>query len=301
MIAAVGVLTAAAGVRAAEPLRWKFAPNEQLDYEITGATAISLGQPPSVYRLRQQLDVTWRVQQVDDAGGATIEQTVRRVRLELDDPLGTVEYDSQTDDEPSSLAALLAPVFEAVLEHPIGFKLSARGEPSDVQLLPPLLEAVANVPLAKALGQFASEEGLRGLLIPRLPKLPEGKIKPDQQWSQATESVNQLSGWAKVETTYRYSGERQEVRNTGDGDEEGITLAEIAIEPKVTFAANEKSSVKVSDEQSSGALLFDRSFGRLKSCRWNLKIDVAVDGAEGGTLEQQFRMEHVRQKPDDSL
>jgi hypothetical protein len=278
------LLSAVAG-RAADPIRWKLAAGDELRYDITTSNALTLGDEPSVYRLDQTLSVVWQVIDVFGDGTATIEQSVERIRLKLDDPLGQVDYDSDRDDEPASLAALMAPVFESILQESVRWSISPRGEVSDVAIPAALLEAVAESPLAKSLDQFASDVGVRGFLIPRLPGFPEGEIEANHQWTETATSANQPSGAQTVETTYRFTGDE------GSGSR---TLATFAIGPAVTMAEQDGEAVALTSQDASGELRFNRTEGRLESSRWQIEIAIAAGEEESGKLRQEFRMERVK-------
>src|SRR5262245_53773494 len=96
---------------AAEELRWKFAVGEKLDYTMIqdmtmSASGAALGAAGQTTTMRQEMDMTWDVQGVNNDGEAVIKQKFDRVKMKMSGPSGGFEYDSKSDVAPTGLGAM---------------------------------------------------------------------------------------------------------------------------------------------------------------------------------------------------
>ena len=83
----------ATSLQAEGPLRWKFKVGEKLDYNMVqemqmAASGAALPQEMKT-SMRQEMNMTWDVQGVDDKSGeAVIRQKFERVKMKMSTPVG---------------------------------------------------------------------------------------------------------------------------------------------------------------------------------------------------------------------
>src|SRR5829696_3236789 len=103
------------------PLRWKFKVGEKLDYNMVqemqmSASGAALPQEMKT-SMRQEMNMTWDVQGVDDKSGeAVIRQKFDRVKMKMQTPVAGFEYDSKSEEAPTGLGAMIAPMYKAMTE-----------------------------------------------------------------------------------------------------------------------------------------------------------------------------------------
>lgn len=113
MAIAILALTAASA-RADEPLRWNFQDGQRLAYSVVQEMTISGTAGPAgdlKNTTRQQMDIAWEVQSVNDAGDAVVRHRFERIRSQMTLPTGGLEFDSAAEGPPTGMAAIgdLAP------------------------------------------------------------------------------------------------------------------------------------------------------------------------------------------------
>jgi hypothetical protein len=281
------VVAASSLLVAQESPRWQLSQGQDLKYQVENRGRLSVGQPPTDYRLNQQFDLTWNVKEVADDGTAQIQQVIERIVLKLEDPLGNMEYDSSKDEDPHGLAALMGPIFRAFREYPLTFGLSPDGEIIDLQVPEQVLTSMAHGPLASPLSPFASKEGLRHLFFEGIVQFQGAPWEPGVTWSTSNKTSNEVLGPQKVERTFRY------VREEQAGDD---TLAVIETS-RTIINDNDDKALLITVEGSAGEIRFNRTKGRLQASQWTATTKLATDGETitPGQLDQSFNMTYVPQ------
>jgi hypothetical protein len=278
-LAALAML--ADGARAQEALRWKFAPGQKLDYNIVQNMIMTgeggpLGQMQS--KMRQEMDMTWDVQQVNDQGDAVIGQKFDQLKMKMTVPGGEFEYDSKSQEAPAGLAAMVAPMYKAMTEKEFMITMSDRGEVKDVTIPQEVVTALKNSPMAAAMGDLATSEGFKKMITQGALVLPDQPPKPGDTWTTTLEMNNPMAGKQTVDTTYTYEGTR---------DIDGVTYAVIRPQIKMTFGDNPQPgvSMKIGEQSSEGEMLFNLQDGRLHSS--TLKQSMSLDITAGGQAMKQ--------------
>lgn len=268
--------------RADEPVRWKFKQGEKLNYNMvqdmtmtmSGAT---VGQMST--SMQQKMDMTWDVQGVNDQGEAVIRQKFARVQMKMTGPAGQgFEYDSNSEAAPTGLAAMIAPMYQAMTKGDFEITMTARGEVKDVKIPEEVLAALKNSPGAAMMGDLATPEGFQKMLMQGALVLPENAPAKGEQWSTKLEMNNPQAGKQIVETTYTFDGTKEV---------DGTTFAIFKPNLKMTFEGNEMMQMKVKEQSSEGEILFDMTAGRLSSSTLKQKVDMDVTVA-GQQLQQKL-------------
>ena len=270
-------LLAANGAHAQKELRWKLQPGEVLNYQIVQEIQqdLHLGDdaPSMKFTTTQIMDMRWQVESVDDAGVISIDQQITRVQMKMQSPQGVnLEYDSQAGKPPEGLAAMLAPMYDALLAKPIRVMYTPRGELKDMKLPEGLLNKMNQVAGGGPTGNLFSEDWMKQM--GNMGLLPEGPVTANQTWKNVVTIKNAILGEITVATTFRYEG--IEVR-----DEK--PLEKIAMSIQFTPNSETKSGiVGIHDQNGEGTLYFDADAGRVQESinRMKMKMNIEILGRQ---------------------
>jgi hypothetical protein len=256
-----------------EPLRWKFNKGNKYDYDmVQDMTIASTGGPggPQNVTMHQELKMTWDLQDVTKDGDALIQQKIESVKMkmELPQPVGAIEYDSTAKDPPTGPAAILAPMYQALMKGAFQITMSPRGEIKDVKIPPEVAAALKNSQGAAAMGDMATPEGFKKMISQGSLVLPEKAPTKDEEWSTKVEVNNPQAGKQVVETIYKYLGTKEI---------EGVKYAAFQPTVKMNF---EGSPAKISEQQSTGEILFNIAEGRLASSKLEQHVTLEQAGVQ---------------------
>jgi hypothetical protein len=269
---------------AQEPLRWKFAADEWLETSIAQEMRLELDGPASKLATvaREELDITWRVRSVTLTRDAELVGKCDRVQASLADADEEgLQYDSASDEPAAGLAAMMAPLYEAILAGEFELTISPRGEVRDLRIPDDVAEQIRSSPGADATGPDAAVDAFSALVVAWVIELPAEPPASGQTWSTRVPVQVPDSTSATMVTEYRYDGTR---------DIGGRTLAVLRPTMILEVASADGSSPTVKDEHTSGAALFDIAAGRLDSLNIEHRATRGI-AAEGqmreGTIEQR--------------
>ncbi|MDC0935003.1 DUF6263 family protein [Pirellulales bacterium] len=257
--------------------RWKFEVGDEHHWRMTQQidAVQQLGVGGEVkFRVHAVISATWTVVGIDDNDSAIIRQTVRRVTLQVDGPgEQTAKYDTADPESPRGFAARIAPLMQALQDHPLQATMTPRGEIIGVEAPEPLLNQLRAAPGAKKLGDLTTVRAFRDLIEQNAIVLPEsGEIAPGDEWTASAKVEMPLLGALAAEKTYRYEEDR---------DVEGDRYAIITPQVQLTFAADRSDEgsdgapkVEITKQESSGEVVFNRTAGRLQSTDLNQSLDI---------------------------
>ena len=273
---------------AEEPLRWKFKVGDQLDYQMTQQMNMNMdaGKAGQLHTsMHQVMDMKWDVKGVNDKGEAVVEQSIKRIQMKMAAPGGQgFEYDSDAEGPAVGMAAMIAPMFEAMTAGAFEVTMSPRGQVSDVRIPPEMAAAIAKGPGGAAGGQQAAVEQFKAMITQGAFVLPENPPTPGQEWSTKVDVKNPAGGNQTVETTYKYEGTR---------DVDGTTYAVIRPSLKMELAGNPMMKMTVKEQKTDGEVLFNQAAGRLHSMTidQNMSLDVSVAGQNmPGKIDQKVEV-----------
>ena len=281
--AALGSVVATS-VQAEGPLRWKFKVGEKLDYNMVQEMQMAASGPalPQEMKtsMRQEMKMTWDVQGVDDkTGEAVIRQKFDQVKMKMSTPVGGFEYDSKSEEAPTGLGAMIAPMYKAMTEGEFEITMTSRGEVKDVKIPEQVIAALKNAPNAAAMGDIASADGFKKMISQGALVLPEKPPKKGDTWTTKVEMKNPAFGKQTVETTYRYDGTK-EIKGT----KFAVIKPQLKMEFENQAAAKEgqpqqpaaqQNVMKIKEQTSDGEVLFNIPAGRLQST--SLKQNVTIE------------------------
>jgi hypothetical protein len=287
-LAAASILWSGRETAAAEELRWKFTVGEKLDYTMIqdmtmAASGAALGAAGQSTTMRQEMDMTWDVQGVNNEGEAVIKQKFDRVKMKMTGPNGGFEYDSKSDAAPTGLGALIAPMYKAMTQSEFEITMTSRGEVKDVKIPEEVLTALQSSPGAAAMGDIATADGFKKMISQGALVLPQDAPKEGENWKTKVEMANPAVGKQTVETTYSYKGTK---------DIDGTKFAIIKPDLKMDFDAGAgkaapQLSMKIADQSSDGEILFNIDKGRLYSTTLTQKVTIDATVA-GQTIQQKI-------------
>jgi hypothetical protein len=228
------------------------------------------------------MNMTWDIQGVDDkTGEAVIKQKFDRVKMKMNSPYGALDYDSKSEEAPTGLGAIIAPMYKAMTEGEFEITMTSRGEVKDVKIPEGVLTALKNSPNAGQLGDVASSDGFKKMISQGALVLPKDPPKKGDTWTTKVDMKNPAVGTQTIETTYRYDGTK---------DVKGTVFALIKPTLKMEFggaAEGQKAAMSIKEQSSDGEILFNIAAGRLYSTSLNQKVTIQANAA-GKPVEQKI-------------
>ncbi len=274
---------------AAEPLLWKFSTGDAHQYRMIQRMdmEMTLGEANRKIEtsVEQVIDMTWKIDQVDEQGQAQVVQTLDRMRMNMQAPgQPEMKYDTQSKEAPAGFAAMLAPLMKAMTENEFTMAMSPRGKIDDVKMPEAVSRALNNVPGAAMMGEMFSDEGFGNMIQKSSLILPEPQdLEPGHEWSTTSEMKNPQLGKITSKLTYRYLGPR---------DVEGKQYEVFGIKMEMGFGEGAAGvSIEIEDQNTDGEILFDRAAGRLESSKLQQEINMNI--AAGPTEMKQKMVQKV--------
>lgn len=270
-VAGIGLalaLSAPAEQANAATLRWKFKEGEALHYQMEQkvSTQADVNGREIKATSSQTIDMTWKVGAVTPDGTAEITQTVERLRSKVESPVGSFEFDSKSDKEPEGpQAAAVVPALKAIAGATFQYKMSARGELSDVKIPEGLIKTLKeSSPAAGAVGMF-SEEGLKNMILESTLALPKEDLTKGKSWSKTTKLPSSPIGTMSLDKTYTYEG-------PGEGGETIALKIKVGLEPP----SGGNLEIKLGKDEGKGTFLFDNAAGRVARSNVTQAIELTV-------------------------
>ncbi len=281
------MLLAASPVLGAEPLVWKWKEGDSIRYQLTQLTGMTIQAGPAgevSTSMRQDMLMDWQADDVADDGAAKITQRVERIVMQNKAAAGQgFTYDSDSEDPPAGMAALVAPAFEAMVEHPIQLLMRPSGEIAEVELSDELSKALDNLPGGAVSGPMIKQMSEQSTL-----RFPDEPLAIGDKWTNTAEVESPAIGGMKIYTTYTYDGPREV-----DGREYEAFTPSIRMEPT---GDGGQFQMEFDTKESTGEVLFDRQKGRLFRSRLLQTIEIRVqvgDREIANTMEQTVEMREI--------
>lgn len=268
-------------------LRWRFEPGQVRRYEMVQKTSSTMMVDGQEFQTEQELrtEITWRVKEVGSDGSARLEQTIDRVRIWMEVPMGRVEYDSDRPDEmklpePQDAMRPMISIFEALVDQPITSVMTARGEVRDLEIAEGFrkgLEKAAG-PASGMLGELLSEQGLKKLSGFSGTSFPEEAVEKGSSWTTGGSSKLGALGVLKLEVKHTYEG---------PAEVESKPVEKIGIEVSMTSepsSGDNRSALSLDETEAKGTVLFDNQEGTMVASeltqRMKMTIQVEAQKAE---------------------
>ncbi len=267
----------------ADELRWKFKPNETLEYVLARSVKgkITLSGSDIVFNLEMVFDTTWKPTAVAEDAVADIELTVNRIQIALDSPLfGRMAYDSKNPTEPQGpVWAQMKPTMTGMLDGVFKAKITPLGEVKDIALPEKLADALAKQEIGENRrqgfgigGNSFNEKGIKELLTRSVLPLPEA-TGDGVTWTQSFENELPMIGTQISETTFSVVGAEQK-----DGKE----LTKITAETELLFepAENPRADLEIVEQSSGATYYFDAAGGRMTEASGTQELTMELTGPQ---------------------
>lgn len=236
-------------------LRWKFKSGETLRYTFVqkSQTETTGAGKPTTAAIDMTMQLTWRVEQMDQPGTATITQTIDQLKTAIKvDNLDAISYDSSMRSPASGPAKDIADAVGALIGAPCTVRLSDRGEILSVEPSPQLRDALAR----KKGNNLFSADGLSRVVRQASLVLPEKAVEPGESWNASVETPSPL-GQLDQDNQCTYVGPMQR---------DGMTYEQITVETKLSLKPAKDvnaAPIVIKESEQHGTIWFDASAGRL--------------------------------------
>ena len=284
----------AQGIGAELPLVWKFAVGQEHYFRMNQQMHMAMQLGPAgemETAIHQKIDMSWKVDAVDDQGRATMTQRVRRVQMELQAPGETeMKYDTDSEEAPVAYAAMVAPMLKALVSAPIKLTMTPRGEITSVEIPEKLSQTLKGVPGAEMLGNRMTEKGFQAMMQQMALVLPlPADLVAGHHWTTSAEMQNPHLGKIATRMTFTYQGPRTL---------EGQVLEVFVPKLEMKFGDEqtaESSQLKVEAQKTRGEFLFNRTAGRLESSSLEQEMTLQITNGDR-EVEQKMKqkVEFVR-------
>lgn len=271
---------------ALEPLVWKWSQGDSARYQHTKTMTMSMDAGPagqvSTSR-REDTVLAWTVDAVED-GTAQLSQSTERVVLATEGPMGqSFKYDSSEEEPPAGMAALLAPMFDAMIADPLRVTMAANGAITEVSLTDELAESLKQLPGGGVSDQTIIQTTKQGSL-----PFPEKDLEPGDSWTTERELSTPQMGRMKVTTTYVYDGPTEV---------DGVACEAFTPSAKMeSLGAPQGAELEIVTKESDGKILFDAAAGRLVDSRVAMTLEIRIklgDEEAVNVVEQATRIRQL--------
>jgi hypothetical protein len=270
-------------------LAWKFAAGDEENYRLTQSAKLSSGEGDALKQfaaIEQELDIKWKVLEVDEQGTATITVQIAAMSMLASGPDGQeVRFDSESTEEPQGYAAILRPLGKRLSESEVQLKMSPRGEVTDVKIPDELSEAVKSVPGGKKFaedGGVTSFESLARLGSPMM--FPVEDLSAETTWNEKREIELPVLG--KVASEFVYTVE------------EPIAEDRVSIDQMLKLDASKAEGdlrLKLVNQESAGTIDFNVAVGRpeLSNLSYRAEFEQKSQGQSRMKLEHTIEFRRV--------
>lgn len=266
--------------------RWKFAADSELRYEVVQQTKFKVNaeQAGAFASLASQtLNVLWRIESVDDSGTMTATQVVERIRVNIKQAGGLeMVYDSDADEIPTGLAAMLTPMFESLLDNEVAVVVTARGEVQEVKLPEKMEKRLSGLPATRPMSDLLTGSGLRRVAEQIALLLPaEGEDSSVREFDIKNRVLGKLTG----ELTWKAAGTEGDLHKF----EPAIKLSvgpDKNAEEDPYLPVKPLADPKLTQQTATGSAEFDAAAGRLTKSK--LEVNLTLTGElMGAGVESQ--------------
>lgn len=254
---------------AEEPFVWKWAEGDTTRYLMTQSMEMTMDGGPAGQINTTSENATlmrWTVDSgPDESGACRLRQGVERVVMQSVAPMGQgFRYDSDDEDPPAGMAALVAPMFEAMIDNDFLLTMLPSGKITDFQLTDELVQAFDRMPGGAMSADMVKQMSQQGAM-----ELPNEPLVLNDNWTIVNEVKAPQMGPMKVSTTYTYNGPRRV-----DGRRLEVFTPSIAMES--TGGEEQQFDVTIETKSSDGEILFDAELGRIVRSNVSQKMNVTV-------------------------
>lgn len=255
-----------------EPFVWKWAEGDTTRYLMTQSMEMTMDGGPAGQistSSETQTLMRWTVEApAEETDAVRLNQQVERVVMESVAPAGQgYTYDSDSEDPPVGMAALAAPMFQAMIANGYTVTMRPSGEITSVELSEELAQAFDRLP-----GRALSAEMVKQMAKQAAMAFPNEPLVLNDNWTTVNQIEAPLVGPMEIATTYTYKGPRW-----AEGRE--LEVFTPKVELKALGAEGLDAKVAIENKSTEGEILFDAELGRLVSSDVTQAMDVTVQVA----------------------
>jgi hypothetical protein len=267
----------------AETLRWKLKAGEQLRYTVEEKTVLStkvMGRDIKSTR-SHTVNLSWNVKSVAENGDADVGLRFDRVRMHVEQPPITLDFDSASDkiEAPEPFGSMGRQI-KAMAGVEFTFRMKPTGAIEDVQVPEATLRSLrAGLDGDSGGAAMFSEQGVKDILVHSSPPpFPEGALEPGKSWSGKPARIPTPLGTMVMDKIFTFQGP----------DPKSAKLMSIGTETKVSLEPAENATVsgKIMATEGRGSLVFDADAGRIVSSRLTQKVEMQLSGPAEQRIEQ---------------
>ena len=269
---ALAALLLAAPANAQVQLKWKLKKGEKLNYEMV--QNMDIQNPTGKVQVKQIMDLSWSVKEIQSDGSAVVEQKITRVRMSMDTGImGKIEYDTNKGPGDNPLTKKLHESMGALVKGSSTMTLTPRGKIKDLKLSKELEAAFnKNRGAAGGLGGGVNSDTLKQLVGQMGAVFPDKAVSKGDTWKQELKSKMGF-GEMNVKSTQKYTGMQTVSGNKVARIE---SKSQFTLTPKAGFPGK----VSVKDKGSKATSYFSVAKGRLISMSGvqNMDMTISVGG-----------------------
>jgi hypothetical protein len=269
-LAGLVALVAVQSAIAQTDLRWRLAPDDQLELMLSQTSSTEADIAGKKYKSSLQIAATleWRILDVDAKGVATIEQRLSHLSVAAEIPgAAPVKYDSSSQERLTGAAMTVADEFRPILGRPVRVRLLPTGEIDDSAREPGAPEDGDEAPAAPL-----TANDIRQLLGRLLPTLPPAPVAPHDSWGDCREQST-LEGKVQIGAQYVARGTEMQ---------DGRPVEKIDATYEFSAAKGKEVALEFTDQNHRGAFYFNAAEGRLArgEIRQSMTLHLRLEAAQ---------------------
>lgn len=248
---------------------WKLKTNDQFDlnFNQTSKSDTTIDSRETSIESKTEIEMTWKVSNVDPEGTATIQQTITGINLvvngftrkkkgETGAPLLEVAVDTSVPAKTSAQGKKLLKQIQPLLNVPIDVVMAATGEILDVKISTDVADLLNELPNTQNLRQLFSADGLKQMMGASSVILPQ-PLTVGQTWNRQSTTDTAMGAMEQTET-YTYLGNK-------DSEQGQVAVFNVltALKPLDSKSKQQGSSLqgKLISFSGSGNLMMDLENG----------------------------------------
>lgn len=283
------LLTCPALAYGAEPLVWKWEEGESRRYKMTQTMQMTIDAGPAGQMQTENqstMSMVWKAKEVKPDGAAVVQQQVERAVMSMNAPMGqSMSYDTSSKEPPTGMAAMMAPMLDAMVSAPVLMTMKPTGEITDVKLPDEFDKAFKNLPGGVDMQSVVEQSTQQGFVA-----FPVEPIEVGHTWVREATVTTPQMGELVATSTFTYNGPKEV---------DGRQFESIGV--KLDMAAGENGApgqmdIDYETTASDGEILFDREAGRIVSSILQSDTDIKVNvGGQSivNQMSQTVRLEAI--------
>jgi hypothetical protein len=257
-------------------LRFKFKEGEKFEYvsNLDQKMSMSVGGQDIDMKFNMVMDMRWETIKIDDQGKARAKVVVSRVKLSLEGgPLGMIEVDSKSKDEPDNpIGQIFDKMVKALGGAEMLFTADSTGDVTDAKMSEDAVKKLKDIPGADKLGgDMLGPDSVKSMIEgSMLIPFPKDAISKGKDWSKKQDvktAMGRMTGMNK----YVYEGTIE--KNGKKLEKIAVKTEDMKIEP----AGNQPLKAKLKSNNTKGYLLFDNTTGRIAEASNEGVIEMEID------------------------